>query len=111
VYDNLERGISIEDVMKNHKFSIAMPPECVSDYCKVMWKIDTEIKDSPFNGNAIIGVKSNKMTTLTLYSQTAHYVYRHDNKVYSWGKCFNSIEEAGQSIGHIFQPTCTIIIK
>lgn len=110
VYDKLQTGVTVDDLLKNSDFSIAMPPECVVHYCKTMWQFDSEIKEASAAGNAIIGVSTNLMNGLP-YGNIAHYVYRHDNKIYSWGQCFNSIEEAGNSMKHKFTAVCAIVIK
>ncbi|HEY4253887.1 MAG TPA: hypothetical protein VGM87_21950 [Roseomonas sp.] len=83
-----------EQIVGNKLFGIAMPPTCVADYAKRIWGYDCAITTGDAGGNAIIGVQSSAYPTMTAYRGLCHYMYRYNNRIYSWGKSFGSVAEA-----------------
>jgi len=86
-----------EDKIKaDPNYGIAMPPHCVADYLKRIWEYDSTVEAvapgaSFGNGDGIIGVTAHDMP---LYFGLCHYLYRLNNKIYSWGQTFNSVTDA-----------------
>lgn len=83
-----------EEIEKNSLYGIAMPPQCVSDYAKRIWDYNCAIKMGDAGGDGIIGVKSSDYPSMTEYRGLCHYMYRHNNRIYSWGRSFGSVAEA-----------------
>ncbi len=88
-----------ESIKNDPKFSIAMSPNGVADYLKRMWKVDATVKLGGSMEDGIVGVNDFSDKTMTLYGGLRHYLYQRHGKIYSWGKRFNSVTEAGDSVG------------
>ncbi|MEM9100712.1 MAG: hypothetical protein AAGB12_00205 [Pseudomonadota bacterium] len=88
---------SEQEIVNDAMFGIAIPPHVLQDYLKRAWDIDstaTWITGTGFAGEGIIGVKSTDEEDMTLYNGLCHYMYQSNNKIYSWGRQFSSIQEA-----------------
>lgn len=92
----IDKAVNLTDqqIEANELFGIAMPPQCVADYAKRIWGYDCAIKMGDAGGDGIIGVKSSDYPTMTEYGGLCHYMYRHNNRIYSWGQSFGSVTEA-----------------
>ena len=80
-------NLSADAIKGNQMFGIAMPPQCVADYVRRMWQFDCSIEMGNRNpgSDGIIGVKSSNSPEMTEYGGLCHWMYRHDNRIYSWG--------------------------
>jgi hypothetical protein len=84
--------------------SIGMPPRAVVDYLDRMWQKPATLSLFDTNGNGIIGVKRDARV---MYGGLCHYMYRHNNKIHSWGQTFTSVTAANPS----YTVICTIEFK
>ncbi|HYZ31779.1 MAG TPA: hypothetical protein VE684_05790 [Crenalkalicoccus sp.] len=78
-------------------FGIAMPPQAVADYIERMWKwraTVAEFNAAGFSGDAIVGVRNVKNTTMKMYHGLCHYLFRGGSTYYSWGRTFASLTDA-----------------
>jgi len=87
-------SLSEGEIIKNKLFGIAMPPQCVADYVQRIWGCECAIKMGDAGGDGIIGVKSSASPAMTEYSGLCHWMYRYNNRIYSWGKSFGSVTDA-----------------
>ena len=96
-------------IKKDSKFSIGMPPDAVVDYLKRMWKVDATSQSTGSSSDGIVGVKDVSDKTMVLYDGLRHYLYQKNGKIYSWGKVFGSVQEAGtQFAGRNYSVCCMI---
>ena len=82
------------EIIKDKKFSIAMPPEGVADYLNRLWncKVSVEvIGGGEGHGTGIIGVSEGASSS---YDGLKHYMYRRNGVIYSWGRQFDSVVAA-----------------
>ncbi|HEX4135061.1 MAG TPA: hypothetical protein VHY84_10665 [Bryobacteraceae bacterium] len=93
----------LENLADEKIFGIAMPPDAVVDYLQRICELRaarTVTTDMP---ELILGLCSKDKV---MYNGLAHYVYRLNGTVYSWGKQFPSVEATAVSqrkdwtIGH-----------
>ena len=88
---------SDDDIKKEPRYGIAMPPEAVAEYLRHGWGHDADVKklwlwDSGEDG--IIGmVKKGPV----LYGGLCHYMYRVNGQIYSWGQVFPSVRAAAKA--------------
>ena len=85
-------------------FSIGMPPQTIQHYLRTVcgFRNATYVCEPlaymPLLGSAknelIIGV-SDPSGKMKAYGGLCHYMYQKDGKIYSWGKKFSSVAEAG----------------
>lgn len=87
-------GMTDEQIAQNSLFGIAMPPQCVGDYATRIWGYKREIFLGDSGRDGIIGVKSSAYPHMQEYGGLCHYMYRHNNRIYSWGRSFGSVAEA-----------------
>jgi hypothetical protein len=95
---NLKEG---PDIMKDSEFGIAMPPHAVKDYVERAWKWQASVTEFTTPGDAtrsIVGVTPD-FSNGKPYHGLCHYLFRGDNKFYSWGKVFGSLTDAMGSVG------------
>lgn len=88
-----------KQIKEDSNFGIGMPPQAVADYLSRMWNVKTEIKTGKTTSgpeNGVIGVKNVVKPLSTLYDGLEHYMYRHQQIIYSWGMAFNSVDEAAK---------------
>lgn len=80
--------------LTNAAFSIAMPPAAVVDYLKRGWGFSAaaEVPVSATGSEFILGVR--RADTTTPYGGLRHYIYERNNKFYSWGSQFASLNTA-----------------
>lgn len=92
----IDKAVTLTDkqIEANKLFGIAMPPQCVADYAKRIWRYESTIAMGDAGGDGIIGVKSSGHPLMTEYGGLCHYMYRHNNRIYSWGRSFGSVQEA-----------------
>lgn len=86
--------------------SLALPPHAVVAYLqKVAGFPGAKVVTDPVGGNLltsstaneqIIGIRDPKMAS---YNGLAHWVYMNNGVVYSWGRQFTSIQQAGDECG------------
>jgi hypothetical protein len=95
-YINANTQQTIKAIVSDPKFSIALPPEAVSDYLQRVWEYSSNISTMDPGGDAIIGVldKTAKDNSSKPYGGLCHYVYRKSNKIYSWGNEYSSVTDA-----------------
>jgi len=82
---------------RNELFGIALPPQAVVDYIERVWKWRagiTEYGVGNMHDDAIVGVRDIKNTTLKMYHGLCHYLYRENNRFYSWGAEFPNLAAA-----------------
>ena len=91
-----------EDQIKEEElFGIALPPKCVADYAQRIWSREYDIIMGDAGGDGIIGVKSSEYPKMTAYKGLCHWMYRYNNRIYSWGDSHDSVTAA--------DPTYTVI--
>src|SRR5262245_43413780 len=90
------------DFSKDNRYGLAMTPKGVARYLEY-WGFEAKIRKvktfSPdLGGNAIIGVKKplSMNPNLTRYDRLCHWMYRHNGKIYSWGREFASVKAANR---------------
>lgn len=104
---------SENEIIADDKYSLALPPAAVADYLHRMWEVDAKVSVVQGGdggvGNGIIGVTSHRRG-MVLYDGLEHYMYRHNDKIYSWGEEFSSISEASnQGAGGVQWTVCRVI--
>lgn len=81
-------------------FSIAMPPAAVASYLQYIGFRNARVLPSGQDGQGkselVLGLRDPK-GQLQMYDGLAHYVYQKGSTIYTWGRQFNSIAEAGYS--------------
>ncbi len=86
-----------EQIKKDDKYGIALPPDVVADYVTRIWGYDAKVKAVKNNKvgvtNCIIGVTS-KDPKMKLFDGLEHYMFKRGGYIYSWGERFNSVQEA-----------------
>ncbi|TCH98948.1 hypothetical protein EJV46_10370 [Roseococcus sp. SYP-B2431] len=97
--DNAAReNLSDDEIKKNQLFGVAVPPDQVVAYVENIWGLKCSISKGENQENGIIGVKSKGISNLWKpYNGLVHYMYRHNQKIYSWGEVYNSIKDARKS--------------
>lgn len=75
-------------IKKDAKFGIGLPPEVVAEYARRIWNYDATAAMNDQPGDAIVGVRdtSRWFNNFRLYGGLVHYLYRKNNKYYSWGQ-------------------------
>jgi hypothetical protein len=88
------------NIENDKSFGIGMPPNAVVRYLET-WGLEAKVRRvktfSPdLGGNAIIGVRKPPSVNpnLTLYDGLCHRMYRHNGKIYSWGREHNTVKAA-----------------
>jgi hypothetical protein len=84
-------GRSNKELRSDELHSIGMPPRAVVDYLDRMWQKKATLSLFDTGTNGIIGVKRDNRP---MYGGLCHYMYRFENKIYSWGNNFNSVQKA-----------------
>ena len=82
-------------------FSIALPPDAVVAYLRYIGLSNARILPSNTtlsSKNELVLCLSDPTGKLKLYNGLCHYVYQKESTIYSWGRQFDSIEEAGKVI-------------
>lgn len=102
-----------DQIKQDEKYSIAMPPDAVADYVTRVWGKDAKVHElhgsDGGKGDGIIGVTSNRKG-MVLYDGLEHYVYRHSQKIYSWGQVFDSVAHASKAgAGGVNWRVCRLI--
>ena len=74
-------------IKRDAKFGIGLPPELVAEYARRVWKFNATVSTGDQPGDAIVGVKDSGrwFNGYRLYDGLIHYVYRKNNKYYTWG--------------------------
>ena len=107
-------GKTEKEITGNPYYSIGMPPAAVADYLRRIWGHDSEILaikgGSGGSSNGIMGVKS-KTRGMPLYDGLCHYLYRYENKIYSWGIKFSSLSDVNKKQKKDYQVCRLIRIK
>jgi hypothetical protein len=91
---------SENQIKSDANYGIGMPPQAVVDYLQRMWEFNVTLKPGKdFSGpeNGIIGVKNADKPLSTLYDGLEHYMYRHNQKIYSWGDSFDNVTQAAKA--------------
>lgn len=102
-YVNKDSGEVDDQIMGDPKFSIALPPQAVADYLQRMWGFGSTVHDMDVAGDAIIGVKDTSVDNGGKpYKGLCHYVYRKDQRIYSWGKYFVSLADADPTFACVY---------
>lgn len=93
-----------DDIKDDPEFGIAMPPHAIKDYIERAWKRKAECIEfvTPGRGDnatrAIVGV-SKEWSSGKPYHGLCHYLFRGDNKFYSWGEVFADLSTAMKNHG------------
>ena len=90
---------SEKQIKADKNYGIGMPPHAVVDYLNRMWEYKVSLNEGKnFGGpeNGVIGVKNIVDPLSALYDGLEHYMYRHNQMIYSWGESFASIDEAAK---------------
>jgi hypothetical protein len=104
-----------EDFSRDTRYGIAMPPKGVDKYLQT-WGFRTVVRrmkgfTMDLGGDAIVGVKNAAPDpTKTLYDGLIHWMYRHRGKIYSWGREFKTVKDAGIAVGKNYKVTWVIEI-
>lgn len=81
-------------------FSIAMPPEAVAEYLQYIGfrnaRVLPSVQDGQGKSELVLGLRDPK-GLLQMYDGLAHYVYQKGSTIYTWGRQFASIVDAGYS--------------
>jgi hypothetical protein len=108
-YATANSGDLNKKVKDDSKFSIGMPPDAVVDYLKRMWKRDAKFQFTSSPADGILGVRDPNDKNMWMYGGLRHYLYQKGNKIYSWGKSFGSVLEAGRDFAaRDYAVCCTI---
>lgn len=96
---SLKQGTDIGD------FSIGMPPQTIEHYLRTVcgFRSAIYVRD-PLGGLPVTGSTRNELIigvndstgAMTMYGGLCHYMYQLNGKIYSWGKKFSSVAEAGK---------------
>ncbi len=84
----------------NALFGIGLPPQAVADYIERVWKWRATIIEYGAESSiedALVGVRDIKDTKMKLYHGLCHYLYRSNNKFYSWGFEYPSLAKADEN--------------
>jgi hypothetical protein len=94
-YVNQTNGSTVKSIVDDPKFSIGLPPQAVADYLTRIWGHGASVHSSDPGGDALIGVKDISVDNGgKLYGGLCHWVYRRNNRIYSWGSEFTSLADA-----------------
>jgi hypothetical protein len=93
-------------------FSIAMPPDAVAAYLKhIGFRNPRVLKSGPAasgQSELLLGL-ANPPDSSKPYNNLCHWVYQKSITIYSWGRQFNSVGEAGQQVGMPTWSTCVTV--
>jgi hypothetical protein len=97
---NFNGIIGVDEFRRKKKYGLALPPAGVARFLE-KWGFEPKIRRMKgsflpdLGGNAIVGVKNKgKDPTKPMYDGLVHWMYRHGGKIYSWGREFDSVEDA-----------------
>lgn len=94
-YINKNTQQTIKEIVDDPKFSIALPPQAVSDYIKRIWGYSSNISTNDPGGDVIIGVNDKTENNSNKpYKGLCHYLYRTGGKIYSWGNTYSGVTDA-----------------
>lgn len=94
-YINQDNGATVKAIVDDPKFSIGLHPEAVADYLQRIWGRGATVHAIDPGGDALIGVKDVAVDNgPKLHGGLCHWVYRRNNKIYSWGNEYASLTEA-----------------
>ena len=108
-YINPRTDTVIDAIRRDARFGIGLPPAVVAEYARRVWKYNGTVAMADQAGDAIVGVKDSSrwFNSFRLYDGLVHYVYRKNNKYYTWGHDpYNSLTEASPT----FELCCTITL-
>lgn len=96
-YVNQDTDQTVKAIVADPKFSIALPPQAVSDYLRRIWGYGSAISKGDPGGDVIIGVLDTSAANGGKpYDGLCHYVYRKGMKIYSWGNEYTSVQDADE---------------
>ncbi len=114
---NAAVGKTEKQIMADANYGIGMPPHAVVDYLQCMWERPKaavkQVTDFYGPEHGIIGVKNTAKPLSTHYDGLEHWMYRLNQKIYSWGEEFDSVQEAadrGAEDGTKWQICCLITL-
>ena len=86
-------------------FDVGMTPDAVAAYLEYAWDIEATTErvlySSNTSRNCILGLceKSKSAKYGQMYGGLAHWVYRHNGRIYSYGRSYDSIAAFNQAEG------------
>lgn len=80
--------------LKDHDFSIAMPPGATVEYMRVAWDMKPILTNKVVPGAAILGLTKKTGAPQNRWNNLAHYVYQSaSGRIYSWGEQFDDLQK------------------
>jgi len=105
-----QKKLDEDEILKDPKYGIAMPPQAVANYiesvCEEKASAQAVVGNMSY-AECIVGVAAAKsrvgknFTKTGPYSGLKHYLYCTNNKYYSWGETFPSIQSAMDETGKV----------
>src|SRR6185437_1346919 len=92
-------GRTEKQIIADSKYSIAMPPQAVLDYLARVWNQQATWSYTSTPADGIVGVRDLRDKKMVAYHGLRHYLYRKNNKIYSWGKTFTDIDDVNTKEG------------
>lgn len=96
------------DIVSKSKYSIAMPPQAVVDYLARCWDQKAAWSYTGAVADGIVGVKDPRDKKMVMYQGLRHYLYRRNNKFYSWGEVFSDIADVNSKKNKNYAVCCVI---
>jgi hypothetical protein len=97
-----------EDIVADAKYSIAMPPQAVVDYLARCWNQKATWSYAGTAADGIVGVKDVNDKAMVMYQGLRHFLYRKNNKFYSWGENFGDLAEVNTKKKKNYSVCCVI---
>lgn len=91
------------DITQDPKFSIAMPPDAVIAYLKIVCGFNNARLVDPGSSASelVLGLFRDDGANMGTYGGLRHYVYYPNGAFYSWGQQFSSIGQMKRNYGGI----------
>jgi hypothetical protein len=105
---NSSVGRTEKQIIADSKYSIAMPPQAVLDYLARTWNQQATWSYTTTPADGIVGVRDLKDKKMVAYQGLRHYLYRKNNKFYSWGKNFTDLDDVNEKEDKNYSVCCVI---
>jgi hypothetical protein len=93
-------NLDLKTILADELYSIAMPPQAVADYIQRVWGWNATVAETAQGngtGDGIYGVsyaETDDKGAPKPYHGVGHYLYSQHGKIYSWGDCYTSVQDA-----------------
>jgi hypothetical protein len=105
---NKSVGLTEKQIIADPKYSIAMPPQAVADYLARIWNQQAAWSYTGTPTDGIVGVRDPNDKKMVAYQGLRHYLYRKNNKLYSWGKTFSDLADVNKKEHKNYAVCCVI---